>query len=233
MSIRPFSVVGFDLDGTLLDTSHDLAAAVNHALAGIGCPPVSHARIRPFVGAGTKTMLKLGLEAVGGCSEAELDRLFREVIAYYEHNIAVHTAPFPGAVAAMDALEAMGVRLAICTNKFERLATKVLDALGLAHRFGAIIGGDSLGGIAKPDAAPIREMIARCGGGSAAFIGDSLSDMLAAHNAGIPSVAVSFGFLMQPVAELEADAVINDFVELVPTLEMLSPVRGRRAINGA
>ena len=73
----------------------------------------------------------------------------------------------------------------------------------------------------KPSPEGIREMIRRCGGGRAAFVGDSIFDIQAARNAGIPSVAVSFGFLMQPIEELAADAVIDHFDELVPALEKL------------
>ena len=73
-------------------------------------------------------------------------------------------------------------------------------------------------GLSKPNRAPIDEMIRRCGSGSAAFVGDSIYDIMAAKNAGIPSIAVSFGFMMQPVGELGADAVIDRYDELIPAL---------------
>ena len=86
-----------------------------------------------------------------------------------------------------------------------------------------IIGGDTLGpGRAKPSPAPIHEMIARLGGGTAAFVGDSIYDVGAAHAAGLPVVACSFGFLDRPVEDLGADAVIDDYAELVPTLTRLA-----------
>ncbi len=123
----------------------------------------------------------------------------------------------------MAALDARGVRIGIVTNKAERLAVRLVAELGMSDRFACLIGGDTMGpGNAKPSALPIREMIARCGGGRAAFVGDSIYDTLAARNAGIPSIAVSFGFLMQPVEELEADAVIDRYDELVPALERLA-----------
>jgi phosphoglycolate phosphatase len=117
----------------------------------------------------------------------------------------------------------MGVRYAVVTNKFESLAVKLLSDLGLAHRMGCILGADTLGKEnAKPSGAPIFEMVKRCGGGRAAYIGDSIYDVMAAKNAGVPSVAVSFGFLHAPVEELGADAVIDHFDELVETLQTLS-----------
>lgn len=216
----PFAIVGFDLDGTFLDTSGDLTHALNHALADIGRDPLSVEQVRPMVGGGARHMLAQALSATGGCSEEELKRLTGVLIAHYEANIAVETRPFAGAVAALDALDGMGVTTAIVTNKYERLARAVLGELGLLDRFGCVIGGDTLAR-GKPDPLPIQEMIRRCGGGHAAFVGDSIYDTAAAKAAGVPSVAVSFGFLMQPVAELGADAVIDSFHELIPALERI------------
>ena len=223
MSSFPFDIVGFDLDGTLFDTSADLADALNHTLALAGRPPLGVAQVMRMVGRGTRFMLERGLEASGGCDAQMLDRLYPELLTYYDAHIAEGTRPYPGLVEALDTLAARGVTLAIVTNKLERLAVKLVGALGMADRFRTIIGGDTMGpGNAKPSALPIEEMIRRCGGGRAAFIGDSIFDIDAARNAGIPSIAVRFGFLMQPVEELGADAVIGHFDELVPTLERMT-----------
>ena len=218
-----FDIVGFDLDGTFLDSIGDLTAAVNHALADAGRTPLTVAEVTPMVGGGAKHLLELTLAATGGSTEEEFRRLYKLLLAYYEAHIAVETRPFPGAIAAVDALRARGVKTAIVTNKFENLAEKLLDELGLRDRFDALIGGDTMGkGFAKPHRAPIDEMIRRCGGGRAAFVGDSIYDIQAARNAGIPSIAVSFGFLLQPVQTLGADAVIDDYAELIPTLERIA-----------
>lgn len=218
----PFDIVGFDLDGTLLDTSADLAAAVNHVLTRVGRPPLSLEVVMTTVGRGTRHMLAQALEASGGFNQAEADQLYPELLAYYDAHIADESRPYPGLADALDALAARGARLAIVTNKPERLAVKLVEVLGLAPRFAAIIGGDTLGpDVAKPSPLPIREMVRRCGGGRAAFVGDSIYDMLAARNAEVPSVAVSFGFSRQPVAELGADVAIDGFAELVPALERL------------
>ena len=217
-----FDIIGFDLDGTLFDTSADLTDALNHALGLFGRPALSVAAVTPMIGRGTRYMLQQGLEASGGCDPDDLQRTYPALLDFYRDNIARGTRPFPGVIEAMDVLEARGAKLAIVTNKLESLAVKLVAELGLDHRFACVIGGDTMGpGNAKPSAAPIREMIRRCGGGRAAFVGDSIYDTMAAKNAGIPSVAVSFGFLMQPVEALMADAVIDHFDELVPTLERL------------
>jgi phosphoglycolate phosphatase len=217
-----FQIVGFDLDGTVLDTSGDLAAAVNHALAEAGRPLLTVEQVKSMVGGGAKHMLSLAMEATGGCSDEELRRLYKLLLAYYEAHIAIESRPFPGAIEAIDALSAIGVKLAIVTNKFESLAEKLLGELGLRDRFDALIGGDTMGpGLAKPHRAPIDEMIRRCGGGRAAFVGDSIYDIMAARNAGVPNIAVSFGFLLQPVEALGADIVIDRYDELIPALERL------------
>lgn len=220
---RPFDIVGFDLDGTLLDTSASLTRAVNHALAQAGRPPLHIDEVRPMIGGGAKRMLQKGLEASGGYDPDEMKQLYPELLAFYRDNISEGSVPYPGLIQAMDRLTEMGVRLTIVTNKFESFAIKLLDELQLRERFAAVIGGDTMGkGNAKPSALPIREMIARAGGGSAVFLGDSSYDTLAARNAGIPSIAVSFGFLMSPVEELGADAVIDHYDELIPTLTELA-----------
>jgi phosphoglycolate phosphatase len=219
MSDFPFQIVGFDLDGTLLDTSADLTAAVNHALGMVGRPPLTPNQVKPMIGGGAKLMLEHGLYASGGIPADGFKPLYRALLAFYEANITVHTRPFSGALAVLDQFDEWGIKYAVVTNKFESLARKALGELGLLDRLATVIGGDTLGpGRAKPEADPIREMITRCGGGRAAFIGDSIYDIMAAKAAGIPSVACSFGFLMQPVEELGADAVIDHFDELIPAL---------------
>ncbi|OYW23678.1 MULTISPECIES: HAD-IA family hydrolase [unclassified Sphingomonas] len=221
-SARPFDIVGFDLDGTLLDTSGDLLNAVNHALTLAERPLLRVDQIKTMIGGGAKHMLQLGLEATGGCPPEDFRPLYKQMLSFYEANVSAETRPFDGALAALDALDAMGVKTAIVTNKFESLAVKLLDELALRDRFVTVIGGDTMGkGFSKPHRAPIDEMISRCDGGRAVFIGDSIYDIMAAKNAGIASVAVSFGFLLEPVEEMGADAVIDHYDELLPTLAML------------
>lgn len=218
MATIPFDIVGFDLDGTLIDTSGDLAAAVNHAIATVDRPPFPVEAIRPFVGKGAKVMLQRALDASGGYDEAVLGQTLPILLDYYEQNLATHSLPYPGLIAAMDRLADAGVKLAICTNKAERFTLPLMRQIGLSDRFAAIVAGDTVG-VTKPDPAPIREMIARAGGGRTIFLGDTINDIAGARNAGIPNVAVSFGFLDGPVEELEADAVIDHFDELVPLLQ--------------
>lgn len=219
----PFDIIGFDLDGTLVDTSGDLTAAVNHVLESVDRPLLSPETVKQYIGGGAKLMLQQGLEATGGIPDNDFKPLYRQMLAYYEAHVSVHSRPFDGALAVLDALDDMGVRYAVVTNKFESLAVKLLTDLNLAHRMGCILGADSLGKEnAKPSGAPIFEMIKRCGGGRAAYIGDSIYDMMAAKNASVPSVAVSFGFLHGPVEDMGANAVIDHFDELLNCLKQIA-----------
>jgi phosphoglycolate phosphatase len=220
-----FDIVGFDLDGTLLDTADDITVALNVALAAAQRPLLRRDDVRPMIGGGAKALLIKALDESGGCDPAAVKRLYALLLSHYEANIAVHTRPFPGMIDALDALAARGVKCAVVTNKFEHLAVRLLTELGLTDRFVTIIGGDTMGpGRAKPAADPIIEMIARCGGGRAAFVGDSVFDTGAARAAGIPSIACSFGFLLGPVDDLGADAVIDHYDALIGVLTGLCAI---------
>lgn len=216
----PFAIVGFDLDGTLLDTSRDLAAAANAALAAAGRDPLPVEAVLARVGGGTRNMLAGVLEASGGAVPGEVDRLLPVLLAHYEANMTVHTRPYPGAVTALDALAARGVALAVVTNKLARFSLALLAAAGLLDRFACVIGGDTLP-VGKPAPDGILSMIRRCGGGRAAFVGDSVFDVEAAKAASVPVIACRFGFSPEAVDGLGADAVIDGYDALIPALERL------------
>lgn len=182
----PFDLIGFDLDGTLVDSAPDLAAAVNHVLAEDGHPPLTVDAVRTMMGGGARVMLGRALDAAGAAPD-RLEPLYPRLIAYYEAHIADRTRPFPGVEAALDDLRVRGVALAVVTNKVEHLAIRLLREIGLLDRFACVIGGDTMG-VGKPDPAPIREMIRRCGGTRAAFVGDTVYDVQGAHAAGLPCV---------------------------------------------
>lgn len=206
----PFAAI-FDLDGTLIDTAPDLARATNHVLASEGRRHVSIAEIRPFVGRGARRMIERGFAATGAPVEPHrMESHYHAFIAYYSENIAVDSRPFPGTLELLDRLEEAGVKLGICTNKQERLSLRLLDRLGLTQRFGAIIGADTIG-ISKPDPVPYREAVTRLGasGGGSVMIGDSETDILTARAAGVPVIAVTFGYTDRHVKEFAPDHVVD------------------------
>ncbi len=219
MTAIRFDIVGFDLDGTLLDTSRDLGAALNHALGTVGREPVPLAAVSGLIGGGARLMLQRGLALTGGEAGVDLDATFAALLRYYEANIAVHTALYPGAAAMLDGLAAAGTKLAVVTNKREPMTLKLFDALGLTARFACIIGAGRFPLKPAPDA--LHAMVAQLGGGAAAFVGDTTFDTGAARAAGLPSVAVSFGFCDAAPDQLGADTVIDHFDELIPALAQL------------
>ncbi|GAA4810541.1 HAD family hydrolase [Sphingosinicella ginsenosidimutans] len=220
MARIPFDIVLFDLDGTLVDSSGDLAASLNHVLKAMGRPVVDLETVKRLVGRGGRVLIREGLALSGESSEALVDEGYPIFLEHYAAHICDHTRPYPGVEAALDALVAAGASLAICTNKPERLTHLLIDALGWRGRFGAIVGADTLA-VRKPDPAPAREAIARAGGGRAVFIGDSITDAETARAAGLPFVAVSFGFADRPAEALGADAVIDRYAALAETLAAL------------
>ena len=219
MSEFPFSMVGFDLDGTLVDTKGDLGVAINHTLALIDRPPVPADAVISLIGGGSRRMLMRALERSGGMvADAQFEELYPQLIAHYRANIAVHSRPFPGCLDALDRLEGHGCVLSVVTNKPEELARKLLEELGILGRFACVIGGDTLPR-KKPDPDMILEAIARSGReGSFAMVGDSSFDIGAAKAAGVASVALSFGYMDKPVPELGADTIIDHYDELLPAL---------------
>ncbi len=223
MAPFPFDVVVFDLDGTLADTAPDLAASLNHALGALGRATIAPEEVRNLVGHGSRVLIQRGLTETGETSEELVDKGLALFLAFYADNICNGTRAYDGVVAQLDSLHRRGVRTAICTNKPEKLTLLLVDALGWHDRFDAIVGADTLA-VRKPDPAPLHEAIARAGGGRAVLVGDSITDAETARAAEVPFVAVSFGFSDRPVKELGADAVIDDYVELIPALErLLSP----------
>lgn len=216
----PFDIVGFDLDGTLLDTHRDLAEAVNHALSSGGFETVPTDHAKALIGGGAKAMLAKAIDEQGGISEDRFRQLYKQMLTYYGAHSTVHTAPFAHALDALAALHERGVALAVITNKFEGFAKDILRKLQLIDCFETVIGGDTLGkGRAKPAADPLLEARARLGGGRMIYIGDSSYDVMAARNAAMPVIVAGYGFCDRPASELGGDRVIDSLAELVPLLE--------------
>jgi len=222
--------VVFDLDGTLVDHAPDLIEALNVSFGRAGLPPLEYAAAREMIGGGARRMIERGSQQDGRAVAGDaVDRMFADFIAYYADHIADRSKPFPGLDAALDRLAARGCRLAVCTNKLEGLSRLLLEALGLTRRFAAICGQDTFG-IQKPDPELLRRTIQAAGGDtrSAVMVGDSDIDITTARAAGIPVVAVDFGYSETPVQDFGPDRVIGHFDQLVAAVLELAPEGAER-----
>jgi phosphoglycolate phosphatase len=209
------SAIALDLDGTLLDTIHDLAAAINALLAEMGHAPLPKDTIRALVGKGMANLVQRALALARGVPATAIDAATRDdaLARYQAHYAAIlgrGTLMFPGMVEGLDALRAMGFPLAIVTNKASRFVQPHLDHAGIGHHFALVIGGDTLA-TRKPDAGPLRH-VARAFGIAPArllMVGDSGNDVEAARAAGCPVLVLPYGYNEGlPVQNLEADGIV-------------------------
>jgi phosphoglycolate phosphatase len=210
----------FDLDGTLVDTAPDIIRTLNYVLGEYGIPATSYDKIQPFISSGARRMLMEALALVEEeRSEKQLDEFFEQFLDHYGDNVAVESAPYPNIISVLQAASNAGATLGVCTNKREGLSRTLLRELGMHDHFKAILGRDTLD-VCKPDPRHLTETILRCGGQETRtiMIGDSATDVNTAKAAGIPVVAVSFGYSEHPVHTLGADAVIDDYAELMGLL---------------
>jgi phosphoglycolate phosphatase len=224
----------FDLDGTLVDTAPDLAGAANHVLAHLGLSGLPAETLRPWVSYGARRMITEALaQSRNPLPEAAIDELLERFLAFYSRNIAQESRPFAGVVAELDRLRALGITLAVCTNKREELSRLLLHELRLTSYFAAIAGRDTFP-VSKPHPDHLIGAIRLAGGdrGRAIMIGDSAVDIAAARAADVPVIGVSFGYTETPVRELSPDAVIDSYAELWPAVQRLVLRSGARPGRG-
>jgi phosphoglycolate phosphatase len=203
--------VVFDLDGTLIDSLPDIAAAANALLDEEGLEPLPQSRIGGFVGMGEKVFLDR-LIAATGLERAQYDALMARFMVLYKANTG-RTRLFPGVLDMMSTLRDSGLALGLCTNKPGGPLQAVLDALDLGRWFDAIIAGDTLP-IRKPDPAPLRLGFERMGATEGVYVGDSDVDAETAQRAGIPFLLFSEGIRTKPVSDIPHDALFGDFSRL-------------------
>lgn len=212
----PPPTIVFDLDGTLVDTAGDLVATLNTILSRERVPTVDFDAAVAMVGSGARVMLQSGFAASGhSLTPEKLEALFEDFLALYDEHLVDTSRPYPGVEVALDRFTADGWRLAVCTNKTYRPALKLLGLLGLADRFAAITGQDTFS-FRKPDPRHLTETIRRAGGEAtdAVMVGDTATDVDTAIAAGVPVVAVTFGYSATPVGELGATVLIDHFDQL-------------------
>jgi phosphoglycolate phosphatase len=206
-------MVVFDLDGTLADTSADMIAAANACFRSRDCANM----LDPLADAATafrggRAMLRLGFERLGRTDAEAIEAAYLDFLGYYDAGLLGESQFYPGALIAVERLKAAGDRVAICTNKPERMALRLLDGLGAGGLFDAVIGADTLP-TRKPDAAPYNAAVERSGGSLARsmMLGDTVTDLATARAAGVPCALVTFGPGAAEVARLDPDATLDHF----------------------
>lgn len=213
-------VIVFDLDGTLIDTAPDLMNALDAAISAAGMEPVNRTTMRGYTGHGGRAMLERAFAlASRPLPVSERERLLAIFLEHYTAAMPGDSRPFPGVLDAMDRLAEAGHPLAICTNKMESLARRLLASLELTDRFAAICGADTFEW-RKPDPRHLMHTITKAGGDPSygVMVGDTRTDIDAAKAAGLPVVAVSFGYSPEPLAPMEPSVIIHHYDELTPAL---------------
>lgn len=227
MSASPFRAraVLLDLDGTLLDTVADLAAAVDAMLVELGRAPVGESAVRTYVGKGARVLVRRSLAGSldAPIDEAVVDAAMPTFEHHYERENGSSAGLYPNAVEGLTALHDKGLLLACVTNKPQPFAEALLERTALAPFFAVTVG--AVPGLArKPDPAPLLQACAQLGvePAHAVAIGDSMNDVQAARAAGIPVIVVPYGYNEgRPASTLDADAHVNDLLQAAARIEML------------
>ncbi len=214
----------FDLDGTLIDSLPDIASALNEAMARRGLPPFDQPTVKDMIGGGVAQLLERAFTAHGAHGH-DAAHAVEDFLTIYSEHCTEGTTLYGGALELLQNLRAKGVKLAICTNKPQKITDNILDGLGIAHFFGAVIG-ERAGQPLKPAAGPLRLALTQLGAeaGDAVMIGDSAADVGTARACGVPVVLVSFGYSRVPAAQLGADSVIDHLLDLEAAVAAIAPV---------
>ncbi len=217
---RPLAglTICFDLDGTLVHTAPDLVRVTNDVIAQEGLSETNYRLAARAVGFGSRRLLSDAFVRAGhSVSEDRLSELQRMFLLRYADDIAQCSKPYPGVRDTLDTLAHLGAELTVCTNKPGWLARPLLEALRMTHHFSRIVGGDEAPR-SKPDPRHVFMAAGHRNTSRIVMVGDASPDMGAAHNAGVLSVLVTYGYSYTPQIRQRADVRLRDFRSLTPAL---------------
>lgn len=214
--------IAFDLDGTLVDSVPDLAAATNDTLRELNLPQCTEAEVRTWVGNGARVLMARALTHALGrdVTGSMLDDAMPLFMRHYERHLECHSRLYDGVIETLNELAAMGIRMAIVTNKPHRFTLPLLRAFGIDGHFELVLGGDSLERM-KPDPLPLTHILDswQLGRDELLMVGDSRNDILAAKAAGIASFGLTYGYNYgEDIGLSGPDAVCNTFADILTRL---------------
>lgn len=200
----------FDLDGTLIDSSGDIANSANRTLESFGRAAMDRDDIRESIGWGVNMLLR---KLMPGIDDKTLDTARQRFLAFYGARLMDETRPYPGVLDTLKYLRKSGKKLAILTNKPEEMSRRIIKELGLESAFISIVGGDTFA-VRKPDPTPLLRLMESAGSipADTVFVGDSPIDCETGARADVFTIGVSYGF--RPVKELKdagCEVIISKF----------------------
>ena len=206
----------FDLDGTLVDTAPDFKNSLNYMLKEINEETIELDEIRNLVGYGARELIRRTAISKGiEHDDKKINDMLKIFLLHYTHNIDDDSVLFENVKSVLLFLKEKNIKLAVCTNKMEKLSNLLLEKLGVLHLFDFLVGGDSFPK-GKPDPFPLLRICEELNisKSESIMVGDSITDLKSGHSAGMPVVLVEYGYTENTKIYGEADLVINNFSQL-------------------
>jgi phosphoglycolate phosphatase len=216
-------IIVFDLDGTLINSAPDLCYALNKTLNEINIPKITLQEVMGYLGDGALELIKRGITKHSNIENFDTELLRLRFLEIYDTCLLNKTEFYPNAIQSLKDLKQMNFTLAICTNKPELLAKRIIKGLKASEYFDIITGGDTYD-YRKPDPRHLINTILKAGKKveNAIMVGDSENDINCAKKANIPNIAVSFGYSKIPIENLKPDIIMDDYINLTQHVNHLN-----------
>ena len=221
MNLKNKKLFIFDLDGTLVDTDPDFKNSLNYMLSELNEPLVTLEEIRNLVGYGARELIRRTVVTKNiSHDDDKINEMLKIFLLHYTHNIDDDSVLFENVETVLKLIKSKKLKLAVCTNKMEKLSNMLLEKLGVLHYFDYLVGGDTFAK-SKPDPFPLIEICKKLSvsENESIMIGDSATDLNAGHNANMPVVLVGYGYTDNKNIYNDADLVINNFSQLTELIE--------------